>query len=423
MPTWEDVATHALAHETAHALDRSGSKRLSSTATWMKNGPVWREMTRAVNSDTTLAKLFEGVKSKTPKVASQELFAELAALKTTHPELAYEYFPEGTRALNKALESSCGGVSRLQPIVADGSPTVESIARAKRPDESGERVRTASAAGSDQGASRGQSGAVGLEHSKLEEDDSLDRSPDDPRSVAETVAVAKKNPAYRAVRAALDEARAEKPAPSARQSKMQAVVNRLSKGFGIAAPKVHFFDKGEFITHKGEKVSLSGDVGMLQHEASKQPVLHLCSDLQPHEAASVMLHEFGHYPQHSLFDKLKADDPVKQAVFADFKRWRAGLKGSSTARTIRASRAPFFNTLADLRLGAEGKTLDEMTPEEAANYLTSFSEYFADNMARALSAHGGVQDAAGAFFAHAAHAMKLVYDLFTGADRQLVDGL
>lgn len=260
-----------------------------------------------------------------------------------------------------------------------------------------------------------------LDHSKLDTGDSLDRSPDDSRSVAETVAAAKRNPAYQAIRDEIDGARKQNLSASQRQSKVQAVVKRLAKAFHVVAPEVHFFDKGDFIEHKGELVSLSGDVGMLQRQAGKVAILHLRSDLEPHEMVGVMLHEFGHHLQHSLFDALKADDPVKQRIFADFKKWRVSLKGTDTARRIRASRAPFFNTLADLRLGGEGKTLDKMSPKEAADYLTSFSEYFADNMARALSAHGGVQDAVGRFFSHAAHAMKLVYDLFTGRDRALAD--
>lgn len=264
---------------------------------------------------------------------------------------------------------------------------------------------------------------VSLEASKVD-DTSLDRAPDDPRSVAETVKAAKKNPAYKALFKALRATNFDQVNRAQRESKLQGIVNALSKAFKVEPPQVHLFGKDEWIEHNGDMVSLSGDLGMLQRPGGgKRAIMHLRDDLRPHEVVSTLLHEFGHHLQHELFDKLPDLHPTRLAIMQDFKRWRSQWKdpGNARARDVRASRAPFFGTMADLRLGGEGKRLDAMSPEEQAKYLTSFPEYFADMTARALSEHVGVQSIVGRFFGRVAHAMKLVYDLMTGSDRKLAD--
>lgn len=248
-----------------------------------------------------------------------------------------------------------------------------------------------------------------VEHSKVE-DEPTARSTNETRPVKQRVAALKQHPLFKAIQAKLDEALASKASPRQQQSRAQAIVNALSKALGVSTPHVELFKPGDHVVVKGESHSLG--LGALERSGGKA-TLHLADNLEPHELVSVLTHEFGHHLQHELYDKLPADSPIRKAIEADFKSWSAKLQETDTGRTIRASRAPFFGTLADVRLNTEGNVLgarDAATRE----YLAGFSEYFADNTARALQDHAFTQTVVGRFFARVAEAMKLLYDFARG---------
>ena len=251
-----------------------------------------------------------------------------------------------------------------------------------------------------------------IEHSKVESDD-FQRADDEPRSVKQTVEAVKQSPAFKEVQKALDEAAATKDNPRQTESKLNAVVKQLSKRFGIEAPSVRLFDRGDNVVQvNGENHELG--IGAYQ-TGGKTPIIHIRSDLAPHEMISTLMHEYGHHMMRELYDKLPDSDPTKQAIKADFDRWlKERVSSNETARSIRSSRAPFLGTLADVRLGAEGKPLD-MASKADRDYLLHFNEYFADSTARALQGHAFVQKAVGRFFAKVAHAMQLVHDMLTGS--------
>jgi len=96
------------------------------------------------------------------------------------------------------------------------------------------------------------------------------------------------------------------------------------------------------------------------------------SKLQGDKLFTVVSHELGHIVEQEVFSK--SSEPTKKAVKEDYEKWFASLTGKTVEEVAKETRDI---TLADL---IEGNTRKFDTSKD--RYISSFSEYFADNVSK-----------------------------------------
>jgi hypothetical protein len=122
----------------------------------------------------------------------------------------------------------------------------------------------------------------------------------------------------------------------------------------------------------------SGDPGGVQPFGPNGKDFRLILDpaLSPAQQVQTIAHEVGHIIETVALRSAPAE--AQRAVMADYSAWRERTKGASAKDLIRSLRTP------DMAERAVGKIADDLPATGLANYYywTSFSEWFADNVAK-----------------------------------------
>lgn len=119
----------------------------------------------------------------------------------------------------------------------------------------------------------------------------------------------------------------------------------------------------------------------------------------------------------STLNMLEAVDPeLAQALKADYDKWRATLNNKTTFADMRASRSPILRAQAVAASQNADVPLGRIVPE-TFKYHTSFDEWLADNIAKALLHRREVTDSMGLasrFFQEVAAKLRALYDSLVG---------
>ena len=134
-------------------------------------------------------------------------------------------------------------------------------------------------------------------------------------------------------------------------------------------------------------------------------MIYLRPDLKPGaEKFTVFAHEFGHAIEAEMINN--ADGPTLDALFDAWREWREA-NNLDTAQF-----EEFVNTRAPLGtrglFGGEGLTMADLDPAYR-EYMTSFSEWFADQTARYFTHQPEAQSLVGAFFKELADMFKQMF--------------
>ena len=110
----QDLSLHVLIHEIMHLVDFVAGKeeRLASDRDGMfdiVDGPAYLEIEAATKADPEWEKFFSYANSQNdPKTHASELFAELASVVVSNPEIAQQLFPKGTAYVQKVIAQAGG---------------------------------------------------------------------------------------------------------------------------------------------------------------------------------------------------------------------------------------------------------------------------------------------------------------------------
>lgn len=119
----------------------------------------------------------------------------------------------------------------------------------------------------------------------------------------------------------------------------------------------------------------------------------------------------------STLNMLDAVDPeLAQALRADYQKWRATINGKTTYADLRSSRSPILRAQAVAASPDAGVLAGKMIGEKL-KYHTSFDEWLADNIAKALLRRREVTDSMSAvskFFHEVAAKLRTLYDSLVG---------
>lgn len=119
----------------------------------------------------------------------------------------------------------------------------------------------------------------------------------------------------------------------------------------------------------------------------------------------------------STLNMLEAVNPeLAQALKADYDKWRATLNNKTTFADMRASRSPILRAQAVAASKNADVSLGRVVPE-TLKYHTSFDEWLADNIAKALLHRREVTDSMGLasrFFQEVAAKLRALYDSLVG---------
>lgn len=119
----------------------------------------------------------------------------------------------------------------------------------------------------------------------------------------------------------------------------------------------------------------------------------------------------------STLNMIDAVDPeLGQALRSDYQRWRSTINAKTTYADLRASRSPILRAQA-VAASSDADVLAGKMAGEKLKYHTSFDEWLADNIARALLRRREVTDSMGLaskFFHEVAAKIRALYDSLVG---------
>lgn len=179
------------------------------------------------------------------------------------------------------------------------------------------------------------------------------------------------------------------------------------------------------------------------HGRSDHGIIYISDLLTLGERIDVLAHELGHhiirseiarasggklkfsdmrfYDLMDSIEKLREhNEPLYDALKTDFDAWVAKHPASQlTHEQVRATRAPFFRgrnlvLREKARYARKGKTPPKASESGDLTYLYSMEEWFADNIARALTTNEQAQGIVGKFFKDIADALRKMYNAFFG---------
>lgn len=166
--------------------------------------------------------------------------------------------------------------------------------------------------------------------------------------------------------------------------------------------------------------------------------IYINPDLKGAERIEVIAHELGHnilraevakamndgttakdashFPEDALWATLQERNPaLHDALMADFDKWHAANPLSTRAAVARASRAPQHRAKATLARNTRNKNTIGDLSEAKQKYTLSRDEWFADQIARALTSKPEATDIVGQFFKTIADALRKLYDTLFAA--------
>lgn len=169
-----------------------------------------------------------------------------------------------------------------------------------------------------------------------------------------------------------------------------------------------------------------------------QSTIYINPDLKGAERIEVIAHELGHnilraevakalgdgttakdvgnFHEDALWATLQERNPaLHDALMADFDKWQAANPLSTRAAAARASRAPRHRAKAILARNTRNKNTIGDLSEAKQKYTHSKDEWFADQIARALTSKPEATDIVGQFFKTIADALRKLYDTMFAA--------
>jgi len=122
----------------------------------------------------------------------------------------------------------------------------------------------------------------------------------------------------------------------------------------------------------------------------------------------VLAHELGHTFEKEVFDRASPEE--QEAIIKDYKQFLKEQKNSNIEQYVKALRAHVQGKLMTANLRSKGLPASEnLTP-----YWRSFSEYFADQVAKYMMSEKRPQSVIGKFFGRIADGLKRLYQSLAG---------
>lgn len=155
---------------------------------------------------------------------------------------------------------------------------------------------------------------------------------------------------------------------------------------------------GRFVNNSGFTTIVNG-----------QRVIYVNPTLPEAAALEALSHEFGHAVIDDTWES--APRKVKRAVLKAHKEWRSQFNGDSTLYDVLSTRLPQGMLHNQLFRGSLDKALSDLNSADQ-EYLLSFKEWFADNVAKWVVSDAKPVSLVDQFFKHVA---DLIKDLWNGA--------
>ena len=198
------------------------------------------------------------------------------------------------------------------------------------------------------------------------------------------------------------------------------LVKALKKAFGLDGVKILITTDSDLTNEVFEEYNLTGDYGKVRsaklNSAEKQTrgvtsrikegehYIYVDESLTPEQQAVVLSHEFGHILQKEKFNKLSETE--QQLVKDEYNKWYASLTGK-TLKEVREE-------VSDVSMWEIMNDTDSVfNPNQRFDrYLSSFSEWFADNVSKYVSSSEKPKSALDKFFYDIYSALKKIYTSF-----------
>lgn len=192
--------------------------------------------------------------------------------------------------------------------------------------------------------------------------------------------------------------------------KEQSWVDHLTTGFGIGPIKLT------------ELTNVNA--GRNGHFDPNTNTISINSKLRGMGRVGTIAHEIGHAIATKYIDQMPPE--MQQALRADFEKWRTEHASEENIIATRATRATVFSSLSTMNKlrGREGtvKSLNELNQKQH-DYLYSFPEYMADQIARVLV---GEKEGIGnvrSFFGKLGHHMAIIHSIAARIEPRLTDSV
>lgn len=201
--------------------------------------------------------------------------------------------------------------------------------------------------------------------------------------------------------------------------KIKNLLERLKSGFGLQGVNIFLTTDSDLNQKVYDDFNLKGSYSKVQSSKldaldkstrgstrrikEGEHYIYISEDLTPEQQLVVLSHEFGHILEKEVFNKLTESE--KSEIKEEYNKWYASLTGKS----LQEVRSEVKDVAIQDMVGGD-KPFDPS--KRFDKYISSFNEWFADNVAKYVSSSEKPKNALEKFFKEIYEGLKKIYKSF-----------